>query len=87
MKVLKSNLYDYNDAFILVRGDISVTASPQTQVSFKNCVPFTKCITKIDGTTVDDAEYLDLLMAMYNLTEYSSNYFGTTGSLWFYSKN
>ena len=87
MKVLKSNLYDYNDAFILVRGDISVTASPKTQVSFKNCVPFTKCITKIDGTTVDDAEYLDLLMAMYNLTEYSSNYFGTTGSLWFYSKN
>ena len=80
MKVLKSNLYDYNDAFILVRGDISVTASPQTQVSFKNCVPFTKCITKIDGTTVDDAEYLDLLMAMYNLTEYSSNCFGITGS-------
>ena len=42
---------------------------------------------EIDGTTVDDAEDLDLVMAMYNLIEYSSNYFETRGSLWFYSKD
>ena len=73
-EVLKSNLCDYNDAYILVRGDITVVAAPATQVAFKNCAPFTKCITKIDGTTIDDAEDLDLVMPMYNLIEYSSNY-------------
>ena len=52
-EVLKSNLCDYNDAYILVRGDITVTAAPETQVAFKNCAPYAKCITKIDGTTID----------------------------------
>ena len=85
--VLKFNLCDYNDACILVRGNISVTAAPETQVSFTNCAPFTKCITKNDGTTMDDAEDSDLAMPMYNLIEYSSNYSETTGSLWFYSKD
>ena len=47
----------------------------------------TKCITKTDETTVDDAENLDLVMPMFNLLEYSSKYFDTTGSLWFYSKD
>ena len=56
-------------------------------MSFKNCAPFTKCITKIDGTAVDVAEYLDSVMSMYNLIEYSSNYSETTGSLWVYSKD
>ena len=42
----------------------------------------TKCITKIDGTTTDDAEDLDLLISMYNLKEYSSNYSETTVGLW-----
>ena len=51
---------------------------------FKNCAPFTKCITTIDVTTIDDAKDLDLVMPMYNLLEYSSNYSETTGSLWFY---
>ena len=86
-KVLKSNRCDYNDPYILVKGDITVTVAPQTQVSFKNCAPFTKCITKIDGTTIDDAEDLDLVMLMQSLIEYSSNYSETTGSLWFYSKD
>ena len=70
-EVLKSNLCDYNNAYILVRGDITVKAAPATQVAFKNCAPFTKCITKIDGTTIDDAKDLDLVMPMYNLIEYS----------------
>ena len=65
-KVLKSNICDYNDAYILVRGDITVVAAPASQVAFTNCAPFTKCITKIDETTIDDAEDLDLVMPMYN---------------------
>ena len=46
-----------------------------------------KCITEIDGTTIDDAEDLDLVMQMYNLLKYSSKYSNMTGSLWFYSKD
>ena len=65
-EVLKSNLWDYNDAYLLVKGNITDTAAPETQVAFKNCPPFTKCITKIDGTTIDDAEDLDLVMPFYN---------------------
>ena len=81
-EVLKSSLRDSNDADILVRGDITNIGHGVTQVAFKNCIPFTKCITKIDETTKDDAENLDLDMPMYNLTEYSPNY----PSFWFYSK-
>ena len=73
-EILKSNLYDYNDDYILVTGDITVLAAPATQVAFK-------CITKIDEATIDDAEDLDLVMPMYNLIEYSSNHSATTGSL------
>ena len=67
MQVLKSNLCDYNDVYILLRGDVIVKAAPATQVSFKikNWAPFTKCITKIDGTTID--EDLELVMPMNNL--------------------
>ena len=86
-EVLKSNLCDYNDAYILVTGTITVTAAPAIQVSFINCASFTKCITKINGTTTDDAEDLDLVMLMYNLIECNSNYSETTGRLWFYAKD
>ena len=58
------------DVSILVKGDITVTVAPSTQVSIKNCALFTKCITKRDGTTIDDAEDLYLVMPIYNLTEY-----------------
>ena len=88
IEVLKSNLCDYNDDYILVRGNITIAGhNLATEVAFKNCAPFTKCITKIDGTIIDDAEDLDLVIPMYNLIEYSSNYSETTGSLWFYSKD
>ena len=69
--VLRSNICDYNDADILVRRDITIIGHQVTQVAFKNCTPFTKCITKIDGTTIDNAEDLDLVMPMHNLLEYS----------------
>ena len=66
---------------------MAVTTAPETQVSFRNCAPFTKCITKVDRKTINDAEDLDLVMPMYNRIEYSSNYSETTGSLWFYFKD
>ena len=83
---MNSNLFDYNYVYILERGDITVTKAPATQVSLKDCAPFTKYIPKIDGTAVDDAVDLHLVMPMYNLIEYSLNFPETTGSLWFYSK-
>ena len=70
-----------------MRGGITIIGHQVTQVAFKKCAPFTKCITKIDETTIDDAENLNLFMLMYSLIEYSSNYSETTGSLWFYSKD
>ena len=68
--------------------DITITGrNAATQVAFKNCAPLDKCITRIHGTTIDIAEDLDLVTSMYNLLEYSSNYSGMTGSLWFYCKD
>ena len=84
---MKSNLCHYDDAYILVKGDIIVTAPPENQVTIKNYARFTTCIYKADGTTTDDAEDLDLFMLMYNLIEYSSNHSETIGSLWFHSKD
>ena len=52
-----------------------------------HCAPFTKCITKIDETTIDDTEDSDLVMPMYNLIEHSSNYSETAVSFWFYFKD
>ena len=66
-EVLKSNLCYYNDAYILVTDDITIIGHQEAQVAFKNCAPFTKCTTKIDETTIDDAEILDLVTPMYNL--------------------
>ena len=86
-EVLKSNLCHYNHAYNLVKGDTTIIEYQATQLRFKNCAPFTKYITKIDGTTIEDAEGLDLVMPMYNLIEYSSNYSKRTGSSWFYSKD
>ena len=82
-EVLKPNICDYNDAYVLVRGNNIIIGHQVTQAAFKNCAPFTKYITKIDGGIIDDGEDLDLVMPMYNLKEYSSNYSETTESLWF----
>ena len=71
MEVLKSYLCDYNDAYILVRSDITIIGYQATQVTLKSCAPFAKYIIKIDRTTIDDAEDLDLVMPMYNQIEYS----------------
>ena len=87
-EVLKCNLCDYNDPCILVRGDITIVVwIITTEVAFKSCAPFTKFITKIDETTIDDAENSVLVMPKNNLIEYSSNCSKATGTLWFYSKD
>ena len=57
-EVLKYNPCDYSNAYILVRGDITIIGYQVTQVALKNCAPFALCITKIDGT-IDDAEDLE----------------------------
>ena len=73
--------------FHFSKDDITTTAhNNPTALAIKNCGPYIKCITKIDGTTIDDAEDLDLVISMYNLLEYSSNYSTTTGGVLFYSK-
>ena len=58
-EVLKSNLCNYKDVYILVKGDFTVVAVYGTQVAFRNCAPFTKCISKNDRTTIDDAKDLN----------------------------
>ena len=94
--MLRSILCDYSDAYILVKGNISVnnTAAAGAAVNnvakkviFKNCAPFTNCISKINNTQIDNAEYIDIVMPMYNLIEYSDNYSKTSGSLWQYCKD
>ena len=69
-EVLKSNLCDYSDAYILVSGDITIIGDNELRVAFKNCAPFTIYITDIDGMTIDDAENLDLVMQIYDSIEY-----------------
>ena len=53
--VSESNLCDYNDCYILSKGDITIIGHQVTQVVLTKCTPVTKCITKVDGTTIDDA--------------------------------
>ena len=57
------------------------------KVIYKNCAPFTNCITEINNTQVDEAQDFDIVMTMYNLTENSDAYLKTTGSLWQYYKD
>ena len=96
--MLKSDLCDYADAYIFVKGTITITrdgddnATRQADeinkgVTFKNCAPFTKCISTINGTDIDNARDTDIVMPMYNLIEYSDNYSKTSESLWQYYKD
>ena len=90
--MLKSSLRDYSDTYILVKATITITgagddaAARQADerdkgVLFKNCAPFTNCISEINNTQVDNAKDIHILMPMYNLIEYSDNYAKTSGSL------
>ena len=89
--MLLSKLCDYSDAYIVVKGTITV-ADPNDAVynkklAFENNAPFISCISKINNTLIDNAEDLDIVMSMYNLTEYIKNYRKTTRSLWNYYRD
>ena len=58
-----------------------------TNKIFKNCAPFTECISKINNTQVDHARDVDVAMLMYNLIQYSNNYSRTSESLWQYYRD
>ena len=94
--MLKSSLCDYIDVYIHVNGTITVNNTVATdananntnkKVIFKNCAPFTNCISEVSNTSVDDAKDIDVVMPMYNLIEYSDNYSKTSGNLWQYCKD
>ena len=80
--MLRSSLCDYSDVYVLAKATMTVSnTAAQGQannganknVARKNCAPFTKCINKINNTHIDDASYIDVVMPMYNLIEYSDH--------------
>ena len=97
--MLRSDLCDYGDAYILVNGTITDTATGDNNnvnnirdkrdrpFILKNNAPFVSCITKNNGELIEDAEDLDILMPMYNLLEYSKNYRKTIGSFYNYYRD
>ena len=96
VSMLSSSWHDYSKAYILVKGTITVlnTASADAdanntnkKVLFKNCEPFTSCISRINNTQIDDAQYIDVVMPTYNLIEYSDNYSKTSGILFHFCRD
>ena len=96
--MLSSNLCDYADAQIIVKEAIKMTGAGDDAterqidernkgVIFKNCAPFTKCISRINNTDIDTAQDTNFVMPMFNLIEYSDNYSKTSGSLYQYYKH
>ena len=94
--MLRSSLCDYSDTYILFKGNITVNNTAAAgadannnnkKVISKNYAPFTNCISKINNKQIDNAEYIDIVMSMYNLIEYSDDYLRTSGSLQQYCKD
>ena len=93
--VLRSDLWDLSDAYIVVKGTITFTKNANRgfidirnrSLAFKNDAPFINCISKINGVLFDNAQDLDVMMPMYNLPEYSKNYRKTTRSLLIYYRD
>ena len=97
--MLRSNLCDYFDAYLLVKGIITATApgvnnnadnirdKRNRPLILKNNAPFVSCITRINGELIEDADDVDIVMSMYNLLEYSKNYRKTIGSLYNYYRD
>ena len=87
-RVLKPNLFDYADAYILVDGTIrAAAANANTRLVLKNCALFIKCNLEINDEHVNTAENLDIVMAMYNLIEYSDNYQNSSPTLYQYKRD
>ena len=112
--MLRSDLCDFSDAYIVVKVTITVTKKHikvmilrnliiqqlmqlllilqiimclEKQIVFKNNAPFMNCISKINGTKIDNTEDLYVVMPMYNLLKYIKNCRKTTGSLWNYYRD
>ena len=92
--MLRSDLCDYNGAYNVERETIDLLAAaanendkPEKGVVFKNNAPFRSCISNINSTLIDNAEDFDIVMPMYNLLEYSQNYYMTSRSLWNYYRD
>ena len=97
--MLRWNLCDYSDAYIFVKGAITVTAPGDNNnannirdkrnrpLILKNNAPFVSCITRINGELIEDANDLDTVIPMYNLLEYSKNSRKTIGSLYNYYRD
>ena len=96
--MLKSSLRDYSDAYIFVKGKVTITgaranaAARQVDerhkgVAFKNCAPFINCISEINNTQIDNCKDIDIIIPIYNLIEYSDAYAKTSGSLWQYYRD
>ena len=97
-RLIESSLCDYLDTYILVTENISVkrrnaagaadiALGAITQVVFKNCAPFEKCRTEINETFVNETDFINITMPMYNLIEYSDNYSDISGSLWQFKRD
>ena len=98
-RMLRSNLCDYFDAYILAKGTIMVTApgvnnnannirdKRNRPLILKNNAPFVSCITRINSELIEDADDLDIVMPIYNLLEYSKNYRKTIDSLYNYYRD
>ena len=94
---LRSNLCDYSDAYLLVKGTITVNGivngaeneilRRNRPLILKNNAPFVSCMTKINNVFIEDADDLDIIMPMYSLLEYSKNYRKTIGSLYNYYRD
>ena len=89
--MLRSNLCDYNDTYIVAKGIGTVSAKERDEMNrdfvLKNNATFISCISKINGILIENAEDLDVVMPMHNLLEYSKNYSKTSGSLWNYYRD
>ena len=89
--MLRSDLCDYSDTYIVVKGKITVTNPDNDaydkKLAFTDNAPCLSCISKINNTFINNAEDFDIVMPMYNLLEYSKNYGKTTGSLWNYYRD
>ena len=90
--MLRSNLCDYSDTYILVKGTITIAGNnlrgrQNRPLILKTNAPFMSCITRINGELIEDDDNLDIVMPMYNLLEYSKNYRKTIGSLYNYYRD
>ena len=93
--MLRSDLHDFSDAYIVVKGSITVTKTNGRGIidirnrflAFKNNAPFTICISKINYVLIDNAEYLDNVMPMYSLLECVKNHRKTIRKLWNYHRD